>query len=53
MKKTRMDIFLLAGLLIVGLLLACFIYLPHGENGSVVEVRIKGKSLPLIRFLLI
>ena len=34
MKKTRMDIFLLAGLLIVGLLLACFIYLPHGENGS-------------------
>ena len=43
MKKTRMDIFLLAGLLIVGLLLACFVYLPHGENGSVVEVRIKGK----------
>ena len=43
MKKTRMDIFLLAGLLIVGLLLAGFVYLPHGGNGSVVEVRIKGK----------
>ena len=37
MKKTRMDIFLLAGLLIVGL------HLPHGENGSVVEVRVNGK----------
>ena len=43
MKKTRMDILFLAGLLILGLLLACFVYLPHGENGSVVEVRIKGK----------
>lgn len=43
MKKTRMDIFLLAGLLIVGLLLAGFVYLPHGENGSVVEVRVNGK----------
>ena len=43
MKKTRMDILFLAGLLILGLLLAGFVYLPHEENGSVVEVRVKGK----------
>lgn len=43
MKKTRMDIFLLAGLLVLGLLLAGFVYLPHEENGSIVEVRVKGK----------
>ena len=43
MKKTRMDIFFLAGLLILGLLLAGSVYLPRVENGSVVEVRVRGK----------
>ena len=43
MKKTRMDTFFLAGLLILGLLLAGSVYLPRVENGSVVEVRVRGK----------
>lgn len=38
-----MDIFFLAGLLILGLLLAGSVYLPRVENGSVVEVRVRGK----------
>lgn len=43
MKNTRLDILLLAGLLILGLLLAGLVYLPRSGNASVVEVRVKGK----------
>ncbi|MGN1205524.1 MAG: NusG domain II-containing protein [Eubacterium sp.] len=43
MRRTRLDLVVFVALFAVGLLLAGFVYLPHTQTGSVVEIRIKGK----------